>query len=61
MDLAFSYQITKFFNDSSKINPNQHGGRKGHSTEVVELMSSIYDGLDEKLKVGMMAIDLSAV
>ena len=62
IELAFFGQISKFLNSTKQINRNQHGGRKGHSTTtcVVELMSSITKGLNEKLKVGMVAVDLSA-
>ena len=62
LELAFFGQISKFLKSTNQINPNQHGGRKGHSTTtcVVELISSINRGLNNKLKVGMIAVDLSA-
>ena len=62
IELAFFEQVTAFLTSTNQINKNQHGGRKGHSTTtcVVELVSSIQQGLDDKLKVGMVIVDLSA-
>ena len=63
IEQAFFGQVTTFLNETQQINDNQHGGRKGHSTTtcLVELVGSIQEGIDHKLKVGVVAVDLSAI
>ena len=62
LELAFFGQVTAFLTTTNQVNARHHGGRKGHSTTtcVVELLSSINEGINDKLKVGMIAVDMSA-
>ena len=62
LENAMFDQITTFMNDTKKIHPDQHGGRSGHSTTtcIIELMENIHEAKEAKLKVGMLAVDMSS-
>ena len=62
IETAFFDQVQLFKKNNIQTNPNQHGGRQGHSTTtcVVELLSSINKGIEDNKKVALLSIDLSA-
>ena len=62
IEIAFFDQVRIFTNENKLINERQHGGRGGHSTTtcMLELMNSIHEGIKNKQKVAVLAIDMSA-
>ena len=62
MEKAVLGQIRRFITETNQINPDHHGGRSEHSTTtcIVEMMEKINEALEAKLKVALLAVDLSA-
>ena len=62
IETAFFDQVKIFANQNRLINDRQHGGRAGHSTTtcMLELTNSIQEGLKNRQKVAVLAIDMTA-
>ena len=62
LEKAVFGQIRRFITETNQINPDHHGGRSQHSTTtcIVEMMEKINEALEAKLKVALLAVDLSA-
>ena len=60
LESAFFNQVNSFIED--QLNPNHHGGRPGHSTAscMVEINEGLQTAINNKLKVALLAVDMSA-
>ena len=62
VEKAIFNQLVKYLEDNRLLNPNHHGGRKGHSTTtaLLQMYNTWMEQLEEGHLVGIMMIDQSA-
>ena len=62
VEKAVFNQLVKYLEENQLINPNHHGGRKGHSTTTapVQMYNMWVEQMEEGQMVGIMMIDQSA-
>ena len=62
IEKAVFNQLVKYLEDNRLINPNHHGGRKGHSTTtaLIQMYNTWIEQMEEGQLVGIMMIDQCA-
>ena len=62
IEQAVVNQIDTFVEETEQIHPDHHGGRSLHSTStcMIEMLECVHEAQEEKLKTGLLAIDMSS-